>query len=246
MIPGPPFLFGACAVLFALLVAIFIPDHHRLADVKTCSARKSSSTSTAHAQNSSPLATPTSDTEDIEPLLQDSSMWLTAGPANHGAEAWALSASPAPLQNKRISAFFFFFLTSFRSRRLTKESSDVWRRSHWRALFTLIFTSCLFSYRMLRCVHVLLGRRHCLSEEVALQTSLCSRASGRNFCFLSLRAFKHDMKSKDNRSRCLCSRQWEAIPIHFKAHERTNSIFHRTHVWFACSCSGFVIQNLRW
>uniref|UniRef100_A0A667XVG7 Si:ch211-87m7.2 n=1 Tax=Myripristis murdjan TaxID=586833 RepID=A0A667XVG7_9TELE len=74
VIPGPPFLFGACAVLLALLVAIFIPEHHRLADSKTGSARKSSSASTAHAQNASPLATPTSDTEDIEPLLQDSSM----------------------------------------------------------------------------------------------------------------------------------------------------------------------------
>ncbi|KAI3372171.1 hypothetical protein L3Q82_007023 [Scortum barcoo] len=74
IIPGPPFLFGACAVLFALLVAVFIPDHHKLADVKTCSARKSSGTNATHAQNASPLATPTSDAEDIEPLLQDSSM----------------------------------------------------------------------------------------------------------------------------------------------------------------------------
>uniref|UniRef100_A0A665VPJ1 Hippocampus abundant transcript 1 protein-like n=1 Tax=Echeneis naucrates TaxID=173247 RepID=A0A665VPJ1_ECHNA len=62
VIPGPPFLFGACAVLFALFVAIFIPDRHQLADVKTCSARKSSSNPTTHAQS------------DIEPLLQDSSM----------------------------------------------------------------------------------------------------------------------------------------------------------------------------
>uniref|UniRef100_A0A3Q3XFA2 Major facilitator superfamily (MFS) profile domain-containing protein n=1 Tax=Mola mola TaxID=94237 RepID=A0A3Q3XFA2_MOLML len=74
LIPGPPFLFGACAVLFALLVAIFIPEQRRLADVKTGSARKSSCTVAAHAPNASPLATPTSDTEDIEPLLQDSSM----------------------------------------------------------------------------------------------------------------------------------------------------------------------------
>ncbi|KAM3868127.1 hippocampus abundant transcript-like protein 1 [Diretmus argenteus] len=74
VIPGPPFLFGACAVLLALLVAIFIPDNHRLDDTKTCSARKSSSASTTHTQNTNPLATPTSDTEDIEPLLQDSSM----------------------------------------------------------------------------------------------------------------------------------------------------------------------------
>ncbi|XP_035021188.1 hippocampus abundant transcript-like protein 1 [Hippoglossus stenolepis] len=74
VIPGPPFLFGACAVLFALVVAFFIPEHQRLADVKTCSARKSSGAATAHALSASPLATPTSDTEDIEPLLQDSSM----------------------------------------------------------------------------------------------------------------------------------------------------------------------------
>ncbi|XP_056130171.1 hippocampus abundant transcript 1 protein isoform X3 [Lampris incognitus] len=74
VIPGPPFLFGACAVLLALLVAIFIPEHHRLADIKTCTALKSSSASTAHAQNINPMTTPTSDTEDIEPLLQDSSM----------------------------------------------------------------------------------------------------------------------------------------------------------------------------
>uniref|UniRef100_A0A8C9X3X6 Si:ch211-87m7.2 n=1 Tax=Sander lucioperca TaxID=283035 RepID=A0A8C9X3X6_SANLU len=74
VIPGPPFLFGACTVLFALLVAVFIPEHHRLAEAKTCSTRKSSSTSAAHAQSASPLAMPTSDAEDIEPLLQDSSM----------------------------------------------------------------------------------------------------------------------------------------------------------------------------
>ncbi|XP_040897609.1 hippocampus abundant transcript-like protein 1 [Toxotes jaculatrix] len=74
VIPGPPFLFGACAVLFALLVAVFIPEHHQLADIKTCSGRKSSGAAAAHAQNVGPLATPTSDTEDIEPLLQDSSM----------------------------------------------------------------------------------------------------------------------------------------------------------------------------
>ncbi|KAI4819998.1 hypothetical protein KUCAC02_027996 [Chaenocephalus aceratus] len=74
MIPGPPFLFGACAVFFALIVAFFIPDDHRLVDAKTCSTRKSSNASTAHAQSASPLATPTSDAEDIEPLLQDSSM----------------------------------------------------------------------------------------------------------------------------------------------------------------------------
>ncbi|XP_034547830.1 hippocampus abundant transcript-like protein 1 isoform X1 [Notolabrus celidotus] len=73
MVPGPPFLFGAFAVLLALLVAIFIPDNNQLGDNKNCSTCKSTS-SLAHAQNSSPLATSPSDAEDIEPLLQDSSL----------------------------------------------------------------------------------------------------------------------------------------------------------------------------
>lgn len=72
LIPGPPFLFGACAVLFALLVAVFIPDHRRLADAKTC--KSGSPAAATQAQGAGPLATPTSDAEDIEPLLQDSSM----------------------------------------------------------------------------------------------------------------------------------------------------------------------------
>ncbi|XP_047447107.1 hippocampus abundant transcript 1 protein [Mugil cephalus] len=76
IIPGPPFLFGACAVVFALLVAIFIPSHRRTSDLKTCSAHKpAGSASSAHAQMAaSPLTTPASDAEDIEPLLQDSSL----------------------------------------------------------------------------------------------------------------------------------------------------------------------------
>ncbi|CAB1320226.1 unnamed protein product [Coregonus sp. 'balchen'] len=67
-IPGPPFLFGACLVLLALLVAIFIPEHHSIA-VKTCTGTRKTSTSNNLSLN--PL--PASD-EDIEPLLQDSSM----------------------------------------------------------------------------------------------------------------------------------------------------------------------------
>ncbi|XP_030213595.1 hippocampus abundant transcript 1 protein [Gadus morhua] len=68
VIPGPPFLFGACAVILALGVAIFIPDHHRSPE------DKAGSISTTHSQSANPLAIPTSDTEDHEPLLQDSSM----------------------------------------------------------------------------------------------------------------------------------------------------------------------------
>ncbi|KAG7476981.1 hypothetical protein MATL_G00088540 [Megalops atlanticus] len=69
IIPGPPFLFGACSVLLAFLVALFIPEHRSVA-VKTCNARKHSGSAGA-GQSNTPL--PGSD-EDIEPLLQDSSV----------------------------------------------------------------------------------------------------------------------------------------------------------------------------
>ncbi|KAL0978938.1 hypothetical protein UPYG_G00178150 [Umbra pygmaea] len=68
-IPGPPFLFGACLVLLALLVAVFIPEHHSLA-AKTCTGTLNSSNSN-NLQSINPV--PVSD-EDIEPLLQDSRM----------------------------------------------------------------------------------------------------------------------------------------------------------------------------
>ncbi|XP_072538016.1 hippocampus abundant transcript 1 protein isoform X2 [Salminus brasiliensis] len=69
VIPGPPFLFGAGTVLLALLVAVFIPKRQCLA-VKTCSTRAMSGPVSGTPSNNS---APGSD-EDIEPLLQDSSM----------------------------------------------------------------------------------------------------------------------------------------------------------------------------
>ncbi|XP_027023153.2 hippocampus abundant transcript-like protein 1 [Tachysurus fulvidraco] len=67
VIPGPPFLFGACTVLLALCVACFIPERHSVI-VKTCSIRVSPVNGT-HCNSSAPGSD-----EDIEPLLQDSSM----------------------------------------------------------------------------------------------------------------------------------------------------------------------------
>ncbi|KAL6458767.1 hypothetical protein MHYP_G00322390 [Metynnis hypsauchen] len=69
VIPGPPFLFGACTVLLALLVAVFIPERHSLA-IKTCSTRTAlGPVSGTQCSNSAPASD-----EDNEPLLQDSSM----------------------------------------------------------------------------------------------------------------------------------------------------------------------------
>ncbi|XP_063050847.1 hippocampus abundant transcript-like protein 1 [Engraulis encrasicolus] len=65
-IPGPPFLFGACSVVLALLVAVFIPQQPRVA-VKTCSSTSNAASLQCHV-----TTTPSDD--DIEPLLQDSSM----------------------------------------------------------------------------------------------------------------------------------------------------------------------------
>ncbi|KAG7456595.1 hypothetical protein MATL_G00237430 [Megalops atlanticus] len=63
-IPGPPFLFGACSVLLALLVALFIPDHPHLPP-RSGSWKKHDS---PHDHPHSPQHPPG---EAKEPLLQD-------------------------------------------------------------------------------------------------------------------------------------------------------------------------------
>ncbi|XP_053154504.1 hippocampus abundant transcript-like protein 1 isoform X2 [Hemicordylus capensis] len=65
IIPGPPFLFGACAVLLAFLVALFIPEHS-----KASSTRKHSNSISSIQSNNPDRGSD----EDIEPLLQDSSV----------------------------------------------------------------------------------------------------------------------------------------------------------------------------
>ncbi|XP_032848800.2 hippocampus abundant transcript-like protein 1 isoform X4 [Tyto alba] len=65
IIPGPPFLVGACIVLLAFLVALFIPEHS-----KASSARKHSNSISSTLSNNLDR----SSEEDIEPLLQDSSV----------------------------------------------------------------------------------------------------------------------------------------------------------------------------
>ncbi|KAM8960317.1 hippocampus abundant transcript-like protein 1 [Pelodytes ibericus] len=68
IIPGPPFLFGACAVLLAFLVALFIPEHSsrsakNIGGGKHSNIISSTQTNPDHGSD-----------EDIEPLLQDSSV----------------------------------------------------------------------------------------------------------------------------------------------------------------------------
>ncbi|NWR97706.1 MF14B protein, partial [Motacilla alba] len=65
IIPGPPFLVGACIVLLAFLVALFIPENSKASSTKKHSNSISSSLSNNLDQ---------SNEEDIEPLLQDSSV----------------------------------------------------------------------------------------------------------------------------------------------------------------------------
>ncbi|KAI6058378.1 Hippocampus abundant transcript-like protein 1 [Aix galericulata] len=81
-IPGPPFLVGACIVLLAFLVAVFIPEHS-----KASSTRKHSNSISSALSNNLDR----SSEEDIEPLLQDSSILLPY-PAQELAKAissWA-------------------------------------------------------------------------------------------------------------------------------------------------------------
>ncbi|KFP81373.1 PREDICTED: hippocampus abundant transcript-like protein 1, partial [Acanthisitta chloris] len=65
MIPGPPFLVGACIVLLAFVVALFIPEHSKASSTRKHSHSISSTVSNSQDQ---------SNEEDIEPLLQDSTM----------------------------------------------------------------------------------------------------------------------------------------------------------------------------
>ncbi|XP_033019811.1 hippocampus abundant transcript-like protein 1 isoform X2 [Lacerta agilis] len=65
IIPGPPFLFGACAVLLAFLVALFIPEHS-----KASSTRKHTNSISSIQSNNPDRGSD----EDVEPLLQDSSV----------------------------------------------------------------------------------------------------------------------------------------------------------------------------
>ncbi|KAM4708356.1 hippocampus abundant transcript-like protein 1 [Discoglossus pictus] len=69
IIPGPPFLFGACAVLLAFLVALFIPDHSSHSAKNSGGGKHSSNISSTQTSNPD-----RGSDEDIEPLLQDSSV----------------------------------------------------------------------------------------------------------------------------------------------------------------------------
>ncbi|XP_038628144.1 hippocampus abundant transcript 1 protein-like isoform X1 [Tachyglossus aculeatus] len=68
IIPGPPFLFGACSVLLSLLVALFIPEHNNLM-LRPGSHKKHSNGAQSHTH--SPQA---GGLEVKEPLLEDSSV----------------------------------------------------------------------------------------------------------------------------------------------------------------------------
>ncbi|XP_052446973.1 hippocampus abundant transcript 1 protein [Carassius gibelio] len=66
IIPGPPFLFGACSVLLALLVALFIPEHPHIG-ARSGSWKKHTS---PHGHSHSPHPPG----EAKEPLLQDTNV----------------------------------------------------------------------------------------------------------------------------------------------------------------------------
>ncbi|NXL66910.1 MF14A protein, partial [Chordeiles acutipennis] len=67
IIPGPPFLFGACSVLLSLLVALFIPEHNLA--LRSGSHKKHGNGAQTHTH--SPQA---GGSDGKEPLLEDSSV----------------------------------------------------------------------------------------------------------------------------------------------------------------------------
>uniref|UniRef100_A0A673M0X7 Hippocampus abundant transcript 1 protein-like n=1 Tax=Sinocyclocheilus rhinocerous TaxID=307959 RepID=A0A673M0X7_9TELE len=68
IIPGPPFLFGACSVLLSLLVALFIPEHNAL-NMRPGSYKKHNNGAQSHLHSSQG-----GPCEGKEPLLEDSSV----------------------------------------------------------------------------------------------------------------------------------------------------------------------------
>lgn len=68
IIPGPPFLFGACSVLLSLLVALFIPEHNGL-NLRPGSYKKHNNGAQSHSHSSQG-----GPCEGKEPLLEDSSV----------------------------------------------------------------------------------------------------------------------------------------------------------------------------
>ncbi|KTF87077.1 hypothetical protein cypCar_00016948 [Cyprinus carpio] len=68
IIPGPPFLFGACSVLLSLLVALFIPEHNAL-NLRPGSYKKHNNGAQSHLHSSQGGTC-----EGKEPLLEDSSV----------------------------------------------------------------------------------------------------------------------------------------------------------------------------
>ncbi|XP_065601994.1 hippocampus abundant transcript 1 protein-like isoform X2 [Cyrtonyx montezumae] len=67
IIPGPPFLFGACSVLLSLLVALFIPEHNLT--LRSGSHKKHSNGAQTHTHSPQAGAS-----DGKEPLLEDSSV----------------------------------------------------------------------------------------------------------------------------------------------------------------------------
>ncbi|XP_031414595.1 hippocampus abundant transcript 1 protein [Clupea harengus] len=78
IIPGPPFLLGACTVVVAFLVALFIPERSAEAEVAMCHTRKPSSSSCGSGElPDAHINTPLPGSEDdldFQPLLQDSTV----------------------------------------------------------------------------------------------------------------------------------------------------------------------------
>ncbi|XP_065133159.1 MFSD14 family MFS transporter isoform X1 [Paramisgurnus dabryanus] len=68
IIPGPPFLFGACSVLLSLLVALFIPEHNA-PNMRPGSYKKHNNGAQSHSHSSQG-----GPCEGKEPLLDDSSV----------------------------------------------------------------------------------------------------------------------------------------------------------------------------
>uniref|UniRef100_A0A8C1EBI9 Hippocampus abundant transcript 1 protein n=1 Tax=Cyprinus carpio carpio TaxID=630221 RepID=A0A8C1EBI9_CYPCA len=101
IIPGPPFLFGACSVLLSLLVALFIPEHNAL-NLRPGSYKKHNNGAQSHLHSSQGGTC-----EGKEPLLEDSSNELWELVQILQVRNWANRELTLALRNRKWSKRHF-------------------------------------------------------------------------------------------------------------------------------------------
>lgn len=174
IIPGPPFLFGACSVLLALLVALFIPEHTNL-NVRSSNWKKHCG---SHGHPHSPQAPG----EAKEPLLQDTNVWQKSR-----STVWTLLSSA--VWDTHSNSIEMSFLKVILRSIFLHEICRNWNRNflqrccHWTknllAFINKLLHTCLLPWNAVTAKLYILVQRQTIE----------SRHEHVSFCFLTVVSF---------------------------------------------------------